>query len=95
MERAADEVTDGGAWGGRTSWTDQAFRTKGRAYCAEEYPADILAKLANGQSLTKADRGDQGDPRTRSRASTRVRPLPQYLEDSSCIMRAARKAARR
>ncbi len=35
---------------------DEAFRAIVRAYFAEEYPAEILAKLANGQTLTKADR---------------------------------------
>ena len=35
---------------------DEEFRATVRAYFAEEYPAEIIAKLANGQSLTKADR---------------------------------------
>ncbi len=35
---------------------DEAFRAMVRSYFDTEYPADILAKLANGQSLGKADR---------------------------------------
>ena len=35
---------------------DDAFRTEVRAWFKQDYPADILAKLANGETLTKADR---------------------------------------
>ena len=40
----------------KLSAEDEAFRAIVRNYFAEEYPAEILAKLANGQTLTKADR---------------------------------------
>jgi len=40
----------------KLSAEDEAFRTQVRAYFAEEYPAEIIAKLANGQTLTKAER---------------------------------------
>jgi alkylation response protein AidB-like acyl-CoA dehydrogenase len=40
----------------KLSVEDEAFRAIVRNYFAEEYPAEILAKLANGQTLTKADR---------------------------------------
>jgi alkylation response protein AidB-like acyl-CoA dehydrogenase len=37
------------------SAADEAFRQTVRAYFQEEYPQAIIAKLANGQTLTKAD----------------------------------------
>lgn len=40
----------------KLSADDEAFRAVVRKYFDEEYPAEILAKLANGQTLTKADR---------------------------------------
>lgn len=39
----------------QTNEADEAFRAKIRAYFQSEYPQDILAKLANGQTLEKAD----------------------------------------
>ena len=39
----------------RQSAEDEAFRETVRAYFRETYPQDIIAKLANGQTLKKAD----------------------------------------
>jgi alkylation response protein AidB-like acyl-CoA dehydrogenase len=39
----------------KLSDADEAFRAEVRAYFRDEYPQDILAKLANGQTLRKAD----------------------------------------
>ena len=39
----------------QTSEADEVFRATVRAYFQSEYPQDILAKLANGQTLGKAD----------------------------------------
>lgn len=39
----------------RQSAEDEAFRETVQAYFREEYPRDIIAKLANGQTLKKSD----------------------------------------